>query len=71
MTDYLRPKGGSPKKSGRQEMENGIFRNPPQYTAFGGFTSEQKFTSPTGLRKRIGAPSLERGGPQAVRGKPI
>lgn len=71
MTDYLRPKGPGPKKSGRQNMENGIFRNPPQYTAYGGFTSEQKLTDPTGMRKRIGGPSLERGGPSAQRGKPI
>jgi hypothetical protein len=71
MTDYLRPKGGSPKKSGRQEMENGIFRNPPQYTALGGFTSEAKFTDPSGMRKRVGRPSLEKGGPSAQRGKPI
>jgi len=70
MTDYLRPKAPGVKK-GKQSMENGIFRNPPPFTAWGGFTSEQKFTDPSGMRKRIGSPSLERGGPSAVRGKPI
>jgi len=69
MTDYLRPKAATAKK--RRDMENGIFRNPPEYTALGGFTSAEKFTSPTGRRQRIGSPSLERGGPSAVRGKPI
>jgi hypothetical protein len=70
MTDYLRPK----IKTGnlqRRQMEEGIFRNPPTYTALGGFTSESKLTDPTGMRKKIGGPSLERGGPSAQRGKPI
>lgn len=71
MTDYLRPKASAPRKGGKQNMENGIFRNPPHYTAYGGFTAENKFTDPSGMRKRIGSPSLERGGPSAQRGKPV
>jgi hypothetical protein len=52
-------------------MEDGQFRNPPTYTALGGFTSEAKWTSPTGQRNKTGLPSLERGGPSAQKGKPI
>ena len=43
MTDYLRPKARAPKRS--RNMEEGIFRNPPEYTAYGGFTSAQDFDS--------------------------
>ena len=70
MTDYLRPKVRTGNLSTRR-MEDGQFRNPPTYTALGGFTSEQKLTGPTGQRYRTGAPTLERGGPSAVKGKPI
>jgi hypothetical protein len=69
MTDYLRPKASAPTRT--RKMENGIFRNPPTYTALGGFTSERKYTEPTGKRNGIGAPSLEKGGPSAQKGKPI
>ena len=70
MSEYLRPKvrsGGLGKRS----MEDGIFRNPPTHTQLGGFTSERKLTDPTGKRYSTGAPSLERGGPSAQKGKPI
>jgi hypothetical protein len=70
MTDYLRPKvksGGLGKRS----MEDGQFRNPPTYTALGGFTSAEKWNDPSGRRMKTGGPSLERGGPTAQRGKPI
>lgn len=70
MTDYLRPKVRTGDLS-RRRMEDGIFRNPPTYTALGGFTSESKLTDPSGRRMATGAPSLERGGPTAQRGKPI
>lgn len=69
MTDYLRPKTRTAART--RQMENGIFRNPPTYTPFGGFTSEQKFTSPSGKRQSISPMGLERGGPSAVKGKPI
>lgn len=67
---YLKPKatiGNLAKRS----MEDGLFRNPPLYTELGGFSSQQKFTDPSGRRHKIGQLSLERGGPSAVRGKPI
>lgn len=70
MTDFLRPKVRTGNLSSRT-MESGIFRNPPVYTALGGFTSERKFTEPSGRKNTIGRPSLERGGPTAQRGKPI
>jgi len=70
MTEYLRPKVKVGNLSTRK-MEDGIFRNPPTYTALGGFTSEAKYTSPTGHRYKTGEPSLERGGPGAQKGKPI
>jgi hypothetical protein len=70
MTEYLRPKVKVGNLS-RRTMEDGIFRNPPTYTDLGGFTSESKWTSPSGQRKKTGAPSLERGGPTAQKGKPI
>jgi len=70
MTEYLRPKVRTGNLSSRT-MENGIFRNPPTYTALGGFTSERKLTEPSGKRYTIGNPSLEKGGPTAQKGKPI
>ena len=70
MTDYLKPKADTRNLSTRR-MEDGIFRNPPTYTALGGFTSEAKLTSPSGHRDGIGAPTLERGGPSSQKGKPI
>jgi hypothetical protein len=70
MTEYLRPKVRI-GDLGKRRMEDGIFRNPPTYTALGGFTSEAKYTDPAGERYRTGRPSLERGGPTAQKGKPI
>jgi len=70
MTDFLRPKVKVGNLS-RRTMEEGIFRNPPTYTALGGFTSSSKFTDPTGHRYKTGGPTLERGGPTALKGKPI
>jgi hypothetical protein len=67
---FLRPKVRVGNLSTRR-MEDGIFRNPPTYTALGGFTSESKLTDPAGERYRTGRPSLERGGPTAQKGKPI
>jgi hypothetical protein len=70
MTEYLRPKVKVGNLS-RRTMEDGIFRNPPTYTALGGFTSEQKWSDPAGRRYATGLPTLERGGPTAQKGKPI
>ena len=71
MTEYLRPKAGNTGNLSTRRMEDGMFRNPPTYTALGGFSSSQKWTDPTGKRMATGGPSLERGGPTAQRGKPI
>jgi hypothetical protein len=72
MSDGLfRPKAGRTDNLNTRRMEDGIFRNPPTYTALGGFTSEQKWTDPAGRRYAIGGPSLERGGPSSQKGKPI
>jgi hypothetical protein len=68
--DYLRPKTRTGNLSTRQ-MENGIFRNPPTFTYFGGFSSSTKYTDPSGKKMGISAMSLERGGPSSVKGKPI
>lgn len=70
MTDYLKPKVRTGNLSTRR-MEDGIFRNPPTYTALGGFSSESKLTSPSGQRYKTGGTTLERGGPTSQRGKPI
>ena len=70
MTDFLRPKVRVGQLS-RRTMENGIFKNPPVYTELGGFTSESKFTDPSGKRQRISGMNLEGRGPTAQRGKPI
>jgi len=71
MTDYLRPKAGATNNLNSRRMEDGMFRNPPTYTALGGFSSSSKWTDPSGRRMGIGAPSLEKGGPTAQKGKPI
>jgi hypothetical protein len=67
---YLRPKVtvGNLRK---RQMEDGMFRNPPLYTELGGFSSESKYTDPTGRRHKMGPLSLERGGPSSQKGKPI
>ena len=70
MTDFLRPKVKVGNLS-RRTMEDGIFKNPPVYTALGGFTSERKLTDPSGQRNKIAGMTLERGGPSAQKGKPI
>jgi hypothetical protein len=70
MTDYLRPKVRVGNLKTRT-MEEGLARNPPLYTQLGGFTSASKLTDPSGKRNGIGAPTLEKGGPSAQKGKPI
>jgi hypothetical protein len=63
--DYLRPKGVNTSNLQKRSMEDGQFRNPPTYSQLGGFTSadRSKFD-----RNKM---TLERGGPQAVKGRPI
>lgn len=63
--DYLKPKGVNTSNLQKRTMEDGQFRNPPTYTQLGGFTdaSRSKFD-----RNKM---TLERGGPQSVKGRPI
>lgn len=70
MTEYLRPKVRAGNLSTRQ-MHDGLFQQPPTYTALGGFTSSSKWTDPSGRRQGGTSMSLERGGPTSQKGKPI
>ena len=54
MTEYLRPKVRTGNLSTRT-MEDGIFRNPPTYTYLGGFSSGEKWNSPSGKRQGMSA----------------
>ncbi|MBO0863565.1 MAG: hypothetical protein J2P16_00635 [Mycobacterium sp.] len=62
---YLKPKGVNTSRLDKRDMTDGQFRNPPTYTMWGGFTNaaRAKFD-----RNRM---TLEKGGPGAVRGRPI
>lgn len=61
---YLKPKVGAP--SLEPKKKNGMFINPPGYAEMGGFTNAKKLER--GEKSLMG---LEKGGPQAKRGKPI
>jgi hypothetical protein len=64
-SSYLKPKAGAPEMI--RDKRNGQFRNPPAYNeGMSGFTSASKVPGEPGKIM-----SLERGGPQAKRGKPI
>jgi len=63
--DFLKPKGVDTRDLGRRRMEEGQFRNPPLYEQWGGFTSAAKGKWDNNKM------SLEKGGPQSVRGRPI
>jgi hypothetical protein len=49
----------------RRSMEDGQFRNPPLWMDYGGASSVRKFKFDQNKM------TLERGGPQTVRGRPI
>jgi hypothetical protein len=61
---YLAPKVKAGDLS-KRTMNDGLFRNPPTYTNFGGFDAASK------LDNANNGMSLERGGPTAVKGRPI
>lgn len=62
--NYLRPSTRKAKQI--RDKKNGMFANPPAYMeSLGGFTSAGK------LPKQEGNMPLERGGPQAKRGRPF
>lgn len=63
--DFLKPKGVDTSNLDRRKMEDGQFRNPPMYMEYGGFSSAAK--SMFDKNKM----TLEKGGPQAVAGRPI
>jgi hypothetical protein len=63
--DFLRPKGVDTANLDRRKMEDGQFRNPPTYSALGGFTAADKGKFD---RNKM---TLEKGGPKAVSGRPI
>jgi hypothetical protein len=63
--EYLKPKGVNTSDLERRRMEHGQFRNPPTYMEFGGFKSADKSMFQSNKM------TLEKGGPQAVRGRPI
>lgn len=65
--DYMKPKGVDTADLGRRRMEDGQFRNPPIFMELGGFSSAAKAKLDRSGRNL----SLERGGPQVVRGRPI
>lgn len=63
--DFLKPKGVDTSDLDRRSMEDGQFRNPPMYMELGGFSSAKK-----GMFDQ-NKMTMERGGPQTVRGRPI
>ena len=63
--EFLKPKGVDTADLDRRRMEDGQFRNPPMYMDYAGFSSASK--SMLDKNKM----TLEKSGPQAVRGRPI
>jgi hypothetical protein len=64
--DFLKPtRTPGLNDIGKRREEDGQFRNPPLYTKLGGFTSSAKGKMDGNKM------TLERGGPSALRGRPI
>jgi hypothetical protein len=63
--DFLKPKGVDTRELNRRRMEDGQIRNPPTFTKYGGFSSAAKG------KFEQNKMSLEKGGPQSIRGRPI
>lgn len=63
--DFLKPKGVHKGDLSKRRMEDGQFRNPPLMCDWGGFSSVAKG------KWENNKMSLESGGPQAVKGRPI
>lgn len=64
--DYLKPKVSAPGLEGISKERRGMFVNPPGYAEMGGFTNAQKLE-----RGQKGIMSMEKGGPQSKKGKPL
>jgi len=63
--EFLKPKGVDTKDLSKRKMEDGQFRNPPTFSALGGFTSADKGKFD---RNKM---TLESGGPKGLGGRPI
>jgi hypothetical protein len=63
--DFLKPTKVPSSDLSKRKMEDGMFRNPPTYSELGGFTSADK------SKFQNNKMTLERGGPTAVKGRPI
>ena len=63
--EFMKPKGVDTANLDRRRMEDGQFRNPPEFMKLGGFSSASKAMFDKNKM------TLEKGGPQAVRGRPI
>lgn len=63
--DYLKPKGVNTSNLDTRRMVDGQFWNPPTYMQLGGFSSASKAHLDNNKM------TMERGGPQAVAGRPI
>jgi hypothetical protein len=63
--DYLKPRGVDTKELQRRRMQDGQFINPPTYQKYGGFSSADRG------KWQQNKMTLEKGGPQAVRGRPL
>ena len=63
--DFLKPNGVKAGELDKRRMEHGQFRNPPTYMDLSGFTSAEKSMF---QRNKM---TLEKGGPSAVKGRPI
>ena len=63
--DFMRPRGVKTNNLDHREMVNGQFHNPPFWMDYGGGSSARKFKFD---RNEM---TLERGGPQAIRGRPL
>jgi hypothetical protein len=63
--DFLKPRGVDLSDLSKRGMEDGQFRNPPMYMDIGGFTSASK------AKLERNHMTLERGGPQSVKGRPL
>lgn len=63
--EFLKPKGVDTGDLEHRRMEDGQFRNPPTYMQYGGFSSASKSMFEKNKM------TLEKGGPQATRGRPI
>lgn len=63
--DFMKPKGIKSGDLMKRRMEDGQFRNPPTYIDLGGFKNAE--------RAKFGRNqmTLEKGGPSAVKGRPI